>query len=74
MYREAMLRTAEARGWAIGRYDLADVFNDAARAAGLHDIGKRLRAMGRVVGPPWQARHTLAAAAAHAMVRRDASA
>ena len=64
MYREALARTAEARGWAVHWYDRARVFRDAAAALGLDSVDDTLAAMGRSVGPPWQARHKLAAAAA----------
>ena len=64
MYREALAAAAEARGWSLHWYDRARVFRDAARALGCADIDAALLAMGRSVGPPWQARHKLAAAAA----------
>jgi hypothetical protein len=40
------------------------VFKQAAAALGGKDIDKFLTAMGKSVGPPWQAKHKLAAAAA----------
>jgi len=40
------------------------VFGDAAAVLGREDLDEFLRAMGRAIGPPWQARHKLAAAAA----------
>jgi hypothetical protein len=40
------------------------VFHDAAKVLGCEDINAFLRAMGRSIGPPWQAKHKLAAAAA----------
>jgi len=40
------------------------VFRDSATAIGHEDIHTVLREMGRAVGPPWQAKHKLAAAAA----------
>jgi hypothetical protein len=40
------------------------VFREAALALGREDVEAFLAAMGRSVGPPWQARHKLAAAAA----------
>lgn len=64
MYREALATAAEARGWAVYWYDLERVFLDAAAALGGEDVGAFLQAMGRSVGPPWQAKHKLAAAAA----------
>ena len=64
MYREALATAAEARGWSVHWYDRERVFRDAAAARGGEDIDAFLRAMGRSIGPPWQAKHKLAAAAA----------
>ncbi|HXJ22926.1 MAG TPA: hypothetical protein VMT03_22095 [Polyangia bacterium] len=64
MYREALATAAEARGWSVHWYDRERVFAAAAEALGRADIEPFLDAMGRTVGPPWQARHKLAAAAA----------
>jgi hypothetical protein len=72
MYREALATAAEARGWSVYWYDRERVFRDAAAALGRNDIETSLRAMGRSVGPPWQAKHKLAAAAALAAARRGA--
>jgi hypothetical protein len=64
MYREALASAAEARGWSVHWYDRDRVFRDAAAALGRKDIDAFLQAMGRAVGPPWRAKHKLAAAAA----------
>jgi hypothetical protein len=64
MYREALAKAAEARGWAVYWYDRERVFRDAAAALGVDEIEAFLNAMGRRLGPPWQAKHKLAAAAA----------
>ena len=64
MYREALAAAAEARGWAVHEYDRERVFRDAAAALGREDVEAFLHAMGRSIGPPWQAAHKLAAAAA----------
>jgi hypothetical protein len=64
MYREALASAAEARGWAVHWYDREQVFRDAAAVLGRDDIEAFLSEMGRWVGPPWQATHKLAAAAA----------
>jgi hypothetical protein len=63
LYREALAAAAAARGWNVQWYDRERVFHDAAAAIG-RDIDAFLREMGRAIGPPWQARHKLAAAAA----------
>ena len=64
MYREALATAAEARGWSVHWYDRERVFRDAAAALGREDVDAFLYAMGRSIGPPWQAKHKLAAAAA----------
>ncbi|WP_437337434.1 hypothetical protein [Sorangium sp. So ce394] len=64
MYREALAAAAEARGWSVHWYDRERVFREAAAALGLEDADAFLHAMGRSIGPPWQAKHKLAAAAA----------
>lgn len=64
MYREALAAAAVVRGWSVHWYERERVFAAAARALGCPDIDAVLEAMGRAIGPPWQARHKLAAAAA----------
>jgi hypothetical protein len=72
MYRMALATEAEARGWCVHWYDRERVFRDAAAMLGGEDINAFLNALGRSVGPPWQAKHKLAAAAALAAARRAA--
>jgi hypothetical protein len=67
MYRQALAAAAEARGWSVHWYDRERVFRDAAAALGREDIAAFLQEMGRAIGPPWQAKHKLAAAAAMAV-------
>ena len=69
MYREALATAAEARGWSVHWYDREQVFRDAAMVLGTKDVETFLNAMGRAIGPPWQARHKLAAAAAIAATK-----
>ena len=64
MYREALATAAVVRGWSVHWYDRERVFADAATALGREDLNDLLQAMGRSIGPPWQAKHKLAAAAA----------
>ena len=64
MYREALATAAMARGWRVHWYDRGRVVREAAGAIGGADVDAFIRAMGRRVGPPWQATHKLAAAAA----------
>ncbi len=68
MYRQALASAARERGWAVHWYDPDAVFREAAQALGVADVAATLRAMGKAVGPPWQAKHKLAAAAAIARV------
>jgi len=64
MYREALATAAQARGWSVNWYNRDRVLADAAAALGRRDINEFLQTMGRSIGPPWQAKHKLAAAAA----------
>ncbi len=72
MYREALATAAEARGWSVYWYDRERVFREAAAEIGCEDIDAYLVSMGRSIGPPWQAKHKLAAAAALAAARHSA--
>ena len=53
MYREALATAAKERGWSVHWWALCS-----------DDVDAVVHAMGRTVGPPWQAKHKLAAAAA----------
>jgi hypothetical protein len=64
MYRQALASAAVARGWMVHWYDREHVFRDAAAVVSREDIHAFLSSMGRSIGPPWQANHKLAAAAA----------
>ncbi len=66
MYRQVLAAAAEARGWSVHWYDRERVFHDAAAALGREDVAPLLAAIGRSMGPPWQATHKLATAAAFA--------
>jgi hypothetical protein len=68
MYRQALATAAQARGWSVQWYDRDLVFREAAAASGGEGIDSLLTAMGRSIGPPWQAKHkpaAIAAVAAH---------
>lgn len=69
MYREALAAAAAARGWRVHWYHRDQAFHGAAAALDGKDIAVAVREMGRVMGPPWQAPHKLAAAAALAILR-----
>ena len=73
MYRQALATAAEARGWSVHWYDRERVFDEAAAALGREDIDAFLQAMGRSIGPPWQAKHKLSAAAAIAVTGHSAT-
>lgn len=70
MYRNALAEAGRARGWSVHWYDRERVFGEAAAALKHQDIDAVLVAMGRSAGPPWQAKHKLAAAAALAALGR----
>lgn len=74
MYREALATAAGARGWSVHWYDRERVWKDAAAAIGGKDAGAFLRELGRSLGPPWQAHHKMAAAAALAAAALAAAA
>jgi hypothetical protein len=63
MYRQAVATAAEERGWSVYWYDPELVFREAADVLN-SDLNTVLMAMGRSIGPPWQAKEKLAAAAA----------
>jgi len=63
MYRQALATAAKERGWSVRWYDRDSVFREAEHVLG-RDMNEVLAAMGRAIGPPWQAKHKLAAAAA----------
>lgn len=73
MYRQALAAAAEARKWRVHWYDREQVFSEAAAALGRDDISSFLSAMGRSIGPPWQAKQKLAAAAAIAAIGHKTS-
>jgi len=70
MYREALATAAKARGWTVHWYNRECGCRDAAEAIGRQEIDAFLYLMGRSIGPPWQAKHKLAAAAALAVKAR----
>lgn len=64
MYREALATAAMARGWSVHWYERERVFQEAAAALSGRDVDTFLHMTGRSIGPPWQAGHKLAMAAA----------
>lgn len=70
LYREALANAATERGWSVFAYDRELVHRDAAAALDGVELDAFLTALGRSIGPPWQARHKLAAAASLAAMAR----
>jgi hypothetical protein len=64
LYRKALAAAAQSRGWSVYWYDRDRVFEQASAALGSKDVNRVLTALGKASGPPWQAKHKLAAAAA----------
>lgn len=72
LYRRALARAAEARGWSVVWYVREDVGGSAAATVGgKAELDALLRAMGKAAGAPWQAAHKLAATAAIAASARS---
>ncbi|HET9393551.1 MAG TPA: hypothetical protein VFO29_08565 [Candidatus Rubrimentiphilum sp.] len=63
MYRKALASAAQARGWSVSWYDAKKVVSSASQA--LHeDFDARFLQARKAAGPPWNADHKLALAAA----------
>lgn len=57
MYRRALAKAAQERGWRVSWYD-------RERALAQASLKAKVAALGKAAGPPWQAAHKLAATAA----------
>jgi hypothetical protein len=64
MYREALAGAAAARGWPVYWYDAKEVPSAASRVLRLDNFDDYFAKMRKTVGPPWNADHKLALAAA----------
>jgi hypothetical protein len=64
MYRKALASAAEARGWPVHWYDPKKVLGKASQALGVENLDAHFLQIRTVVGPPWNADHKLATAAA----------
>jgi hypothetical protein len=64
MYRRALAAAAEARGWPVHWYDPKSVLGAARQALGIEDLDAYFVQVRKAVGPPWNADHKLAMAAA----------
>jgi hypothetical protein len=64
MYREALASAAQARGWAVHWYAAKNVLAAASQVLGVENFDAYFLQMRKDVGPPWNADHKLAMAAA----------
>jgi len=64
MYRKALATAAEARGWLVHWYDNKKVFEAASQALSVKNLDAHFLRVRKAVGPPWNADHKLAMAAA----------
>ena len=64
MYRSALARSAEAKGWFVHWYSTRRVHADAAKTVGRTSIEDLLENTGSALGPPWHKDHRIAMAAA----------
>jgi hypothetical protein len=64
MYRKALASVAEARGWSVHWYDAKKVPGLAGKALNVEDFDTHFLQMRKTLGPPWNADHKLAMAAA----------
>jgi hypothetical protein len=64
MYREALAAAAAARGWPVYWYDSKNAFDAASHALRVKNFDAYFLNMRSAVGPPWNADHKLAMAAA----------
>lgn len=64
MYREALARAAEARGWVVHWYNARSVFEAAGRALPVENLDAHFLQVRKSFGPPWSRDHSLAMAAA----------
>jgi hypothetical protein len=64
MYRQALASAAEARNWPVHWYDAKTVLASAGRALRVDDFDAHFLRLRETIGPPWNADHKLAMAAA----------
>ncbi|HEY2476591.1 MAG TPA: hypothetical protein VGI19_17555 [Candidatus Cybelea sp.] len=64
MYRQALAGAAAARGWPVHWYDSKKVLGAASGALNVENFDAHFLDMRRALGPPWNADHKLAMAAA----------
>jgi hypothetical protein len=64
MYRNALASAGEARGWPVYWYDSKNVLSAASRALHIQNLDAYFLELRNKIGPPWNADHRLAMAAA----------
>lgn len=64
MYRMALAGAAEARGWRLHWYHARRVLDEACAVVRADSLDSRFAAVRTAIGPPWNADHKLAMAAA----------
>ena len=64
MYRKAMASAAESRGWPVHWYNAKSVLGEAREALRVENFDAHFLQMRKSIGPPWNADHKLAMAAA----------
>ena len=64
MYRQALAAAAVARDWPVYWYDAKEVLSAASRALNVNSFEAHFLDLRKSVGPPWNADHKLAMAAA----------
>ena len=70
MYRTALASAAEGRGWSIFWYDAKNVLASAGNALHVEDFDAHFHQLRQTIGPPWNADHKLAMAAAIVTLQR----
>ncbi len=64
MYRKALARAAESRGWFVDWYDAKKVLDAACDALRVNDLDAHFVEVRKSLGPPWRKDHRVAMAAA----------
>lgn len=64
MYRNALADAASSRGWPVHWYEAKKVFDEASKALHAANFEAHFLQLRRTLGPPWNADHKLALAAA----------
>jgi hypothetical protein len=71
LYRTALARVAERRGWAVHWYDAKKVLHKASEALDVADLNAHFAEVKKALGSPWGQDHRTAMAAAIVAAARD---